>query len=120
MQRRTQNVILLIWVGSPFILLAALLLINPVYASRIFESLGPLSGMTCVVVLQTLNLLALLLTFNRLHHQAKQKPEGGKGHRPLLRGLVLAATLCALTFPSLWFVLFYPSLMILLKANSGF
>ncbi len=116
MSKRTKGVILLLWVGAPFILLLALALINPSYTSLIFRPMGPLSGMTCLVGLQTLNLVALLVYFSR----AKGKNEGAKGYGQVLGGLLLAATLLMLTFPSLWLVLFYPSIMILLQTNNSF
>jgi hypothetical protein len=117
MLTRQQWFVFALWVGGPFVVLVVLLLINPAYASGIFEPLGPVAGMSLVVTLQAFNALALYAGFGWLNRRAARRATPEQPHAAnRAASIVLAVlTLLLFTLPALWLVVLYPSLVRLLR-----
>ncbi len=109
MLTRNQQTFMAVWIGAPFALLIVLLIINPAYASRIFEFIGPIAGMSLVITLQVFNALSLYVGLRAIN----RAPEA---RRRLLTRLLLFSTLIVFLLPSLWLVLLYPSMIMLLRS----
>ena len=100
---RNQKIILALWVGGPFVIIAIFFVINPGYASYYFEQTGPVYGMGLILTIQTINALVLVVGFRYL-----------KSRLAIILHRVL--TFLLFTLPAYWLAIFWPSALILLSS----
>lgn len=114
---RSQWVVIGLWLGVPIILLILLMIINPAYEQWVFRDNLGFYPASLLLLLQNINGIALLFGFEWLNRRGRQ-PQPRRTANRILTSLLLIVTFVLLTLPSLWIVVFWPSMMILLT-NTG-
>jgi uncharacterized membrane protein len=120
MFKRWQGIVIGLWVVLPLVLLVALFVINPGYMSNLFTFIGPIAGMSLFIFLEVVNLVVLLVGFRALNAWQRRRAED-KQRLPRAAAVALAVvTLLACTLPTLWVVLLYPSVIVLMRTEGTF
>ena len=114
MLTRNQKILMAIWIGTPFAVLLALMLLNPAYEGKLFQSVLGNVGIILVLLLQVMNGAILYIGFGNIN---LIKPSN-KRRRIVLTILLPIVTFFVFTLPALWLVLVYPSVVILMQTNT--
>jgi len=114
MLKRGQAIIIALWIGTPFILLLVLLLINPAYESKLFDDFGAFNGFRFLLVLQAANAFILYRGFTMLNRATKTDGRQPRG----VRNIFLLLRVLLLTLPALGVVLLYPAVILLLQESA--
>lgn len=114
---RRQVIFIGVWVGFPFVLFLVLFVINPAYEARLFQRFGPVYGISLLTLLEVLHGLVLYVGF-RMSNRALDRSDEQRPRRNRLILLLAIVTMFVCSFPSLWLVLFYPSMMTLLEPRN--
>jgi hypothetical protein len=114
MLTRRQAIIIALWVGAPFILMLALMLINPAYESKLFVNIGRFYGVEFLIFLQAVNGFILFLGFRLLNHAARSS-DGRLSGRVRIAYWLLRVIVLVLTLAAFWVVILYPSVIFLLQ-----
>lgn len=111
MLTRRQIWFLGIWVGSPFALYMVLFVINPGYMAHFTGSIESITGASLVFGCQAINLLVLFAGFARLNNRREAVDvEIEKRSKLFSQRTLLFFTLLMFTLPSIWLVIFYPTI----------
>lgn len=92
----------------PFILVLALILINPTYMEQLFKSIGALNGFSLVVLLVLLHGLVFFVAVQT----TKERKFPSKA--------LILLTILTCSLPSVLTIFLYPSMRILLQQGSSF
>ena len=101
-------------VGFPFVGLLLLLLINPVYEGYLFLNYSGLYGINLILVLQAINAFTLFVEFSAMNRIGSAPDERPSCSQRLL-GILPILNIVFFTFPALYLVIFYPSVVIMMQ-----
>jgi hypothetical protein len=112
---RRQAIFIGVWVGLPIVVFLVLFLVNPAYEQKLFEPFGPVYGTSVLALVEVLHGLVLYAGFWILNNGPSSATDEQRPKRNLPILLLMLLTLFTCTLPSLWLVILYPSMLMVLQ-----